>query len=187
MNIPQAPPIEERAVQFLTKTADRAIRDKSGPLYRCLVDALQRCNPDCFDGADEVTEYLQRYLWPPVQAEMILEDFPHLPKFPTSLYVNGRNSEVLITDPETRLYDALYIHLLNDRVNIRAGGPHTFNMEYKDLLDFTGLASEQGREAMANIVKLNKHMTTKGEKILVQLTPGTKESTEPTAGISLRM
>lgn len=142
MKIPQAPPLEERTVQFLTKTADRAIRSKSGPLYRCLVDALQRCNPGCFDTQDEVGEYLQRYAWPPVEAEMIFEDFPHLPEFPASLDVKGRSTEILITDPQALAAEVRLRAALKSGFKETYGGTAQMSSEKRRILA-TGCSTEE--------------------------------------------
>lgn len=74
-------------------------------------------------------------------------------------FIQRHISNILIKDPETRIYDAMYIHLLKDRVNIRAGGGHTFDMNYKDLLQFTGLDNPKGEGAMGNIRINNKSIS----------------------------
>jgi hypothetical protein len=98
MNIPKPPPLEIRGMQFLNRTGEHAVRDHAGEIYDCLVNTLQQSNPNCFDNDEEVGEYLGRYLWPPIQPEAIVQDFPHLPNFPPCLSVNGRSVQVLITD-----------------------------------------------------------------------------------------
>lgn len=75
-------------------------------------------------------------------------------------------ANALITDPETRLYDALYIHLLKDRVAPRSKASHLFNLTYEDLLNFTGLHDMKGVDALNSMKKNNKHLTGDKGKIL---------------------
>ncbi len=63
-------------------------------------------------------------------------------------FVHQHISTVLISDPLTRIYDALYIHLLRDRIDAEAGGPHLFNLSWEDLLQFCGLDTHQSRSAL---------------------------------------
>ncbi len=103
--------------------------------------------------------------------DQVVQDHPELAKRIVELladriwFMHRHIANMLITDPETRLYDALYITLMRDRINFRAGGAYRFDMGFDDLLKFTGLQNEKGREALEHIFRNNKNFTVMHSKI----------------------
>lgn len=70
-------------------------------------------------------------------------------------FIHQQIATILISDPASRLFDALYIHLLKDRVEIDQVRPHTFNLNWEDLLKFTGLQGQSGRLALESTLMSN--------------------------------
>ncbi|MCH7849008.1 MAG: hypothetical protein IIB53_11660 [Planctomycetes bacterium] len=99
---------------MLTEEGQRAVRDRSGPLYELIVRLLLKENPGCFGSREEVEEVLPSFLWPPSPPEKICDDFPHIPKFPSDYRVDGRHVKVLVSDPSE------YFNLLCLRTSIKA-------------------------------------------------------------------
>ncbi len=57
---------------------------------------------------------------------------------------------MLITNPETKLYDALYTQLLKNRVSL-GKRPYTFDFGAEDLLKFSGMLDEEGWAMWKNL------------------------------------
>jgi CRP-like cAMP-binding protein len=60
---------------------------------------------------------------------------------------------MLISNPEIKIFDALYTQLLKNRVPANVAKPHTFDFGAEDLLKFTGMLNDEGW----NIWKELKH------------------------------
>jgi hypothetical protein len=59
---------------------------------------------------------------------------------------------MMITDPETRLYDALYIQALKERVDISPKVRYVFSLTTEDLLKFTALNTPDGYHALQKVL-----------------------------------
>lgn len=85
-------------------------------------------------------------------------------------FMHRHISNMFITDPETRLYDALYIQLLKDRVEIHNGGSYVFDFEVHDIINFTGLDYSPGEQALRNILDGKKFYLTKSKITCANIT-----------------
>ncbi len=59
---------------------------------------------------------------------------------------------MMITDYETRLYDALYIQALKSRIDIAPKVRYTFPLTFEDLLKFTALNNPEGYRTLQSIL-----------------------------------
>ena len=80
-------------------------------------------------------------------------------------FIHQQISTIMISDPVTRLFDALYIHLLKDRININQGGPHTFDLTWEDILKFTSMQSNEGYRALEETIQRSKDFKLIDKKI----------------------
>ncbi len=80
-------------------------------------------------------------------------------------FIHKQISTILISDPVTRLYDSLYMHLLKDRIDIEKDQPYTFNLTWDDLLKFTGLQGEAGRMVLETTLQRSSDFKTVDRKI----------------------
>jgi len=72
-------------------------------------------------------------------------------------FIHRHITNMMIADPETRLYDAFHILLMKGRVNIAGGGPFTFDVGFDDMLRFTGLENtSSGFSALRTIMEVDK-------------------------------
>ncbi len=71
-------------------------------------------------------------------------------------FLHRHITNTTIVDPETRLYDALYIHLLKSRVMIEPKREYKFDLGFEDLLKFTGLKNPTGYRILQNIISSKK-------------------------------
>ncbi len=100
------------------------------PVTRTNFDSLVRIHPEL---ASRIIELLADRIW----------------------FIHQQISTILISDPANRLFDALYIHLLKDRVDLDDIRPHTFNLTWDDLLKFTGLQGQSGRLTLESTLQRN--------------------------------
>ncbi len=73
---------------------------------------------------------------------------------------------MMITDYETRLYDALYIQALKARVEIAPKVRYTFSLTFEDLLKFTALNHPEGYRALQNILSNKALFDLENQKIV---------------------
>lgn len=71
-------------------------------------------------------------------------------------FLHSHISNMLLSDPETRLYDALNIHLQKARVSVAERNEYCFNLTFEDLLRFTGLDNNIGYKALQKILENKK-------------------------------
>mgnify|MGYP001031567104 CR=1 FL=1 len=64
-------------------------------------------------------------------------------------------ANLFISNPETRLYDALYIQILRHRIQIGKNVPCTLQFTIQDMLNFTGMANDEGEAAIDAILSDN--------------------------------
>ena len=67
-------------------------------------------------------------------------------------------ANLFITDPEIKIYDAIYIQILKCRIQIISHTPCILDFTVKDILDFTGLAGQEGEDLMHEIIKNNSNL-----------------------------
>ncbi len=70
---------------------------------------------------------------------------------------------MLITNPETKLYDALYTQLLKNRVQTDQKRLYTFNFGAEDLLKFSGMYNEEGWQVWRELKKNDRNLETSSE------------------------
>jgi CRP/FNR family transcriptional regulator len=80
-------------------------------------------------------------------------------------FMHSHISNMLISDPETRLYDALYLQLIKNRVNIRKNEEYVFDFEFDDLIRFSGLEYLTGERALRSIIGNGEKFFIKNGKI----------------------
>ncbi|OHD53636.1 MAG: hypothetical protein A2Y33_06860 [Spirochaetes bacterium GWF1_51_8] len=82
-------------------------------------------------------------------------------------FIHRHIMNMLIADPETRLYDAFNILILKGRVNIAQGGSYVFDVGFDDMLKFTGLEKNaNGSGTLRNILDTDKSFGMKDGKIV---------------------
>ncbi len=72
-------------------------------------------------------------------------------------FMHRHITNMKIQDPKTRLYDALYIHLLRDRINPERELFYTFQLNWEDLLKFTSLQNPTGYRVLEENFHTNKY------------------------------
>ena len=80
-------------------------------------------------------------------------------------FMHRHITNMMIKDPVTRLFDALYIHLLRDRVPIIPHSDYIFSLNWEDLLKFTGLQTPAGYSALEQALQKNPNFKIKDGKI----------------------
>jgi len=80
-------------------------------------------------------------------------------------FMHRHITNMMIKDPVTRLFDALYTHLLRDRIPIIPHSDYTFSLSWEDLLKFTSLQTPDGYQALEQALQRNPNFTIKDGKI----------------------
>lgn len=80
-------------------------------------------------------------------------------------FMHRHITNMKIQDPKTRLYDALYIHLLKERIPPDREIFYTFNLNWEDLLKFTGLLNPTGYKVLEDHFRANKYFAIQDGRI----------------------
>ncbi len=80
-------------------------------------------------------------------------------------FMHRHITNMMIQDPKTRLFDALYIHLLKERVDLERELFYTFQLSSEDLLKFTGLQTSAGYAALMEHIQKSKFFSVEDGKI----------------------
>ncbi len=67
--------------------------------------------------------------------------------------IHRKIANALISDPELRIYDALYTELLKQRMIVKNGGYHEFDFTVEDLMEQIGLDKDRGKLILREMVK----------------------------------
>jgi CRP-like cAMP-binding protein len=81
-------------------------------------------------------------------------------------FLHRHITNMTITDPEIRLFDALYIQALKARAPIAPKSEFTFDLTFEDLLFFSGLKTEKGYTHLRNIIDNRKILKIENGKIV---------------------
>jgi CRP-like cAMP-binding protein len=68
-------------------------------------------------------------------------------------FIYKQIANTLLTDPLARMYDALFIHLEKNRVNLKSGESYTFDFGPSELFNMVGVTEEEGNPLFSRMLK----------------------------------